>query len=203
MYDKNTLSKNAYRLLILLALLTFFGCSSPLMKVAPAGFEAPKPDQDQALIVFLRPSVIGSAFQSSVFNITQETKPIAVVSYGAKVPYLVKAGKIELMVIGENADFLKGNLEAGKTYFVLVAPRMGLMKARFSLRAIAKQDLTEAKTQKWISEGKWSTPLQAKFDEWVQKNQPSIKSKRKKYYLKWETKAEKDKPTLLPEDGMM
>ncbi|MDX2469486.1 MAG: hypothetical protein QNL04_02795 [SAR324 cluster bacterium] len=202
MNNSAKLTKLAYLGILLLTLVSS-GCASSLMQPTPAGVEIPKPDSDHALVVFLRPSSLGAAVQAVVFDTTKETKVIGVVSQGTKIPYLVKPGKIELMVVSENGDFLKGDLSAGKTYYVVVHPRFGVFRARFGLKAISKDQLTKAETQKWITDGVWHSSLPEKLNPWVAQNNESIEEKRTYYHMKWDMKSESDRPTLHPEDGLM
>ncbi len=59
------------------------------------------------------------------------------------------------MVVSEAADFAKADVEAGKTYYVLVTPRMGWWKARFSLRPLMREQL-DGKDFAEGSEAQWN-----------------------------------------------
>ena len=73
----------------------------------------------------------------------------------AIVSYMVEPGEYPFMAIGESADFKSAELEANKIYFVLVTPRMGAWKARFSLKPIHADELNSQQFQEWIDVSKW------------------------------------------------
>ena len=104
------------------------------------------------------------------------------------------------MVIGESADFMKVDLESGKTYYTLVVPRMGVWKARFSLRPVHKEGLDTKEFAQWLKSCQFYENTDASFD-WVEQNAPNIQSKKNQYLRKWNEKPEGNKPTLLPDDG--
>jgi hypothetical protein len=104
------------------------------------------------------------------------------------------------MVVSENADFLQADLAPGKLYYVVVRPRMGNWRARFSLSAVDREQAASAEFQKWLSDCQL---LEANDEtrQWAQKNAASVNKKRAGYYKKWTAKSEDTKPTLRPEDG--
>ena len=121
--------------LAVLLLASLGGCQSSMM--VKAGDSEPMPAPGKALVVFLRPSSFGGAIQSSVYDTHEgEDTFIGIVSAETKVAYEAEPGDHLFMVVAENADFMIAHLDAGKTYYALVSPRMGLWKARFSLLPI-------------------------------------------------------------------
>jgi len=188
---------------VLFLLVSFFGCagSSSYMKLVPENEASYAPDADHALLIFMRPATMGFAIQSSVFDVTEDgSEFVGIVSAKKKVAYKSKPGHRLFMVVGENADFMKADLQAGKTYYSLVAPRMGLMKARFSLRPVHKSDLGTEKFNEWVKACEYYENTDASF-QWAEKNAGSIQSKKEKYMKKWDAREEQGKPALLPEDG--
>jgi hypothetical protein len=162
----------------------------------------PKPDQ--ALIVFLRASKLGYAISSSLFDVTtDENKFLGVFKAGIKIGYDVAPGEYTFMVIGESADFMKAKVEAGKTYYVVVAPRMGWNKARFSLDPLRQADLAGDEFAKW-NKSTYFVENTPETIEWAEKNANDISNKRARYWEKWseKTDAEKASQTLNPEDGI-
>lgn len=161
------------------------------------------PQPDQALIVFMRSAASGSAFSASLFDVTgDETKFIGIMYNNTKVCYDVVPGEYTFMVIGESADFMKATVEAGKTYYALITPRMGVWKTRFSLRPLRQSDFARSDFSKWVSKTrlvKNTTDSEA----WALANKEDIEGKRADYWPAWcklspETQAEM---TLNPEDG--
>jgi hypothetical protein len=151
----------------------------------------------------MRPSTYGGAVQSTVFDITDgDNKFIGIVSAKTKVPYRTEPGKRMFMVIGESADFLEANLGPEKTYYVLVRPRMGMWKARFSMSPIRKADQAGQKFQDWLTKCQFMANTDASY-QWARENDISVTKKREKYLPAWEAKSTADKyeATLLEGDG--
>lgn len=159
------------------------------------------PGPDEAVVVFLRASGMGGLVQSSVFNVTGEQEFIGIVSAGTKVAYKAKPGKHLFMVIGENADFMDAELEGGKTYYVLVAPRTGMFKARFSLLPIhddaqAKYSIRSERFQEWLRDTYWVEPG-ATAQAWYEGARKSIDDRRVVYKRKWNKRSAEDKRELF------
>jgi len=189
-------------LLTLLSLLLLSACagSSELMRdIAPekANYNT---QADKALVVFMRPSGLGFAVQSSVFEIVDD-KPVflGIVSAKTKVAHYTDSGEKRFMVIGESADFMGGTLDSGKVYYSLVTPRMGLWKARFSLRAIHKEDLQSAEFAGWYKDTRWVENLDT-AKEWASENMADILEKMNDDWPEWQEKA--NKPMLASDDGL-
>jgi hypothetical protein len=169
------------------------------MQDVPEGQPDYVPEPGRALVIFMRPSGFGFAIQSSVFDITDgEPEFLGIVSAKTKIAHNADPGEHRYMVIGESADFLEADLLADRTYYSLVTPRMGVWKARFSLKPVHKLDLTSAEFAEWYDGTRWvqNTPTS---QSWAQQHMDSIKSKQDEYLPKWLTRT--DKRVLLPSDG--
>jgi hypothetical protein len=158
---------------------------------------------DQSLIVFMRASSLGRAISASVFDVSDNnTKFIGIMYYGTKVAYNVTPGEHTFMVVSESADFLKATVLAGKTYYVLVTPRMGVWKARFSFQPLRQANLDSKGFQKWDSHTQLveNTP---ESENWAMKNSPDIEAKRARYWPAWNALSPEvqESMTLNPEDG--
>lgn len=187
--------------------LALTGCQSGLMAKAGNGGMTVSPNQ--ATVVFLRPSSFGGAIQSSVYDVTAgKTAFGGIVSAKTQVSMHLPAGEHLLMVVAENADFMNASLAPGKTYYVLVKPRMGMWKARFSLipihaDAAAKYNLQSDDFAGWKRD---SQPVEKTpaADAWYAAHQADIEAKRADYMLKWDRMDPQDKAvlTLHPQDGV-
>lgn len=179
------------------------GCASKYMK--PSGLEATytfKPSDTESLIIFMRPSSFGGAIQSSVFDVaTSENVFVGIVSSKSKVVYKTTSGEHLFMVIGESADFMKASMEAGKTYYAMVTPRIGVWKARFSLKPLHKNDIGSDDFKDWYGNCDFVENTEASY-QWAKDSAASIQSKREEYYQKWMNKPEHDRPVLNKEDGI-
>lgn len=195
-------ASNALKLLALLSMFLLAGCagSSSYMSDVPPERANYTTQADQALVVFMRPSGFGFAIQSSVFDIVDENPVfVGIVSAKAKVAYYVNPGERRFMVISESADFMDATLEAGKVYYALVTPRMGVWKARFSLRPVRKADLESAEFAGWYKQTRWVENLDS-ASAWASSNMASIRAKMNNKLPGWQQKA--NKPTLASDDGL-
>ena len=199
----------AVRILLLCVLLSSSSLAfagSALMSRADPN---PVPEPGKALVVFLRPSFYGGAISSSIYDAPDgSTRFLGVMKQKDKVAVQMEPGAHRLMVVSENADFLDANLDAGKTYYVLVKARPGVWKARFSLvpihnRADAEYSLQSADFAKWTGATTFVMPAPA-AEAWYQENKASIEEKKAEYLLKWEKMLPKDRAVLVlhPEDGV-
>jgi hypothetical protein len=172
------------------------------MKLVPENEANYAPDAEHALVVFMRPSTMGNAIQSSVFDITDgQSKLVGIVSAKKKVVCKSDPGERLFMVVGESADFMKADLQAGKTYYSLVEPRIGVWKARFSLEPVHKADLNSDKFDDWVKSCQYYENTDASL-KWAEQNVDSLNSKKEKYLEKWNSRPEAERPALFSEDGM-
>lgn len=198
-------SKSIVRYGIVLLSTAFFlsGCAGAVknMRAVPPGQAKSAPDEGKAMVVFMRPATLGFAIQSSVFEIIDnDPSLVGVVAAKKKVGYQVDPGSHLFMVVGESADFMSAELEANKTYYALVTPRIGVWKARFSLDPVSAQELDAPEFTKWFDACEWveKTP---ESDAWASAHMDSIKSKQTEYYDKWMSKDSSRRPKLAPQDG--
>ena len=194
-------------LLMLVAFAAFAADDDSAKMASWEGLSAPP--AGKALVVFMRPSAYGALISASVYYITgdQETF-IGVVKHDYRVAHVADPGERMFMVLGENVDFLDAKLDADKTYYVLVSPRIGAWKARFSLRPVRNDAISEYNTQsadfaKWQQETKWMQRTAA-GDAWYAGKKSEIATKKAKYMERWNARPSGDKldQFLRPEDGV-
>lgn len=189
--------------LLLLASAALSGCVSSAMRPVAPEQASYVPSADSAVVIFLRPSTLGYAIQSSVFDLAPAGDQfVGIVSSTTKVAYVTTPGEHLFMVIGENADFMKATLAPGKTYYALVTPRFGWVKARFSLEPIRATQLDTAEFRSWDDDTEFIENTDASR-QWAAENWASIQSKKDDYIRKWNSKPqnERDEQTLNPDDG--
>jgi hypothetical protein len=194
-----TLSSWRYPL-VALSLITLGACAGVPMQKADQPITA-KPDE--ALVVLMRSSFVGGAVSASVFDVTgSETKFLGIIQNGTKIGYPVKPGEYTFMVVSEAADFMQAKVEAGKTYYALVTPRMGVWKARFSFQPLRQGDLAGSEFAGWNS-GTHFVVNSPEALNWASTNAPDIATKRAEYWPQWQNKPadERAAQTLNPQDG--
>ncbi len=179
------------------------GCSSKYMKLAgPDVASRYTPASGKVTVIFMRPSSLGGAVQSSVFDVTtSDNILVGIVSHKTKIAYSVSPGEHLFMVVGESADFMKADLESDKTYYALVTPRIGVWKTRFSLKPVHKHALTSDDFKDWNTSCEFVENTEASY-QWARDNMPSVQEKRTTYFEKWMSKPEAERPVLNKEDGM-
>ena len=196
-----------FALLLLLACAPAVHAGSKLM--APAADQAPRPEPGKALVVFLRPSFVGGAIASTVYDAPDGGDTfLGALGHKDKLAVQMAPGVHRLMVIAENADFLDATLEAGKTYYVLIRSRPGVWKARFSLlplhnRADAEYSVLGEDFASWNAACSFVQKTGA-ADAWYAEHKASVDEKKAGYLEKWNRMAAADRAVLVlhPEDGV-
>lgn len=192
----------------LLGTLLLAGCASnPMAPVADQTL--PPAAADSAQVVFMRDAYTGKAIVSSLYDVTDgKTRFIGVMANGTKIAYPTTPGKHTFMVVSEAADFMEADLVAGKTYYALVTPRMGLWKARFSLWPIsndpeAAHSLKSKDFKGWVEDTDLVTNS-PKSLAWYERVKASVEKKRASYWPVWQEKSAEAvaERTLKPTDGL-
>ena len=195
------------RVIFLLAAAVLTGCASnPMLKMPNQ--TVTKVEADKSQVVFMRSSFVGSAINGSLYDITSgEPVFIGIIANGTKIAYDTTPGKHTFMVVSEAADFMVADLDAGKTYYSLVTPRMGFWKARFSLWPIKKDESAEfSLNSKDFKEWYTGTDLVQNSDKslaWFEKHKSSVVEKYGEYWPVWQQKEANDVAarTLNKHDG--
>jgi len=199
MQQQQSTSGPVKRLLIVACLFVLAGCASSHMADLADPGRTFEPADNEAMVVFMRPSIFGGAIQSAVYQVTDDGPEfIAIISSKRKFPYRTTPGKHRFMVVSESADFADAELLAGKTYYMLVTPRMGMWRARFSLKPIPKAEMQGSEFNEWLRDTTWveNTPSS---QQWAQENEPSVRQKLTEKLSEWLNK--EGRPALRPEDG--
>lgn len=156
--------------------------------------QAPSPDK--ATVVFLRPAFTGYAITAAVY---EDDRFAGIVMRNARLTVELSPGQHRFMVISEAADFLDADVEAGKEYFVKVAPRMGVWRARFSLYPITPTGGEWKDLPEWLADS-YPVAVNAEGEEWARENASSVREKHDSYLPEWLERT--DRPALRPQDGV-
>jgi len=180
-------------------LLGLSGCSGSIknMQVSSVDTSTVPPKEGKAKVVFMRPSSFGFAIQSSVFTIKNNIPSvIGIIAAKKKLGQDFEPGEYIFMVIGESADFMYADLKANKTYYTLITPRMGLWKARFSLKPLNTAELNSEDFQEWVAETQ-TVESNSSTQYWANQNRESIEEKYLEYYEDWMEEDEDERPKLI------
>lgn len=182
-------------LLVLLGVVAGCATSPHLVEVSnPEEYMAP--ESGKALVVFMRPSSFGGAIQATLYD---GMDYFATISAQTRVAYQAEPGEHLFMVIGESADFMAAELLPEKTYYALVTPRMGVWKARFSLKPI-NDGFPDEDFQDYLESTRLMR-VNPEGEQWAEENRQSIVQKHDEYLAKWNSKPEAEKPMLYPTSG--
>lgn len=139
--------------------------------------------------------MMGGAIQAPIAKIgNPDLEFVAIVSAKTKVLHRTASGRQQYVVGGESGALLDADLESGTFYYVVVEPRMGLWKARFTLDPHSVTGASLDALKKDLAECEWYSSS-AEAARWFSENVASMKSKA--------ITAEKDqkKATLSAGDG--
>ena len=197
-----------FYVLALLGTVLLSGCvNNPMTPVADQTLQQAPADAVQ--VVFMRDAYTGKAIIASLYDVTDgKTQFVGVMANGTKIVYPTTPGKHTFMVVSEAADFMEADLQAGKTYYALVTPRMGLWKARFSLWPISNEpgaahSLQSKNFKEWVEDTDLVTNS-PKSLAWYERVKASVEKKRAEYWPVWQEKSAQAiaERTLKPTDGL-
>ena len=124
------------------------------------------PQSGKALVVFMRPSRRASGEAPAIYDISSgEPVAVGIVRLRTKIPHDAPPGQRRYMIVTQTASFMDAELDAGKTYYVVVDTRSSFAKVEFLLRPVHR--------------GKWTTPQFARWDaatKWVANSRESDSS---------------------------
>lgn len=129
-------------------LVSLTGCKSAIMtKVQPVSLSTI--NNETALVTFVRPSSYGAAIQ---FGVWDSENFVGVVSANSYVQYKTSPGKHLFLARAENWSCVEADLEAGKSYVIITAVRMGAWKARVALVPVTRTGkISDEKVNKWLT----------------------------------------------------
>lgn len=169
------------------------GCASSLMSPA----EQTEISSDKAVITFYRTASFGGAIQAPIARESAAGfEFVGVSSKDTRIEDVVTPGKYTYVVGGESSNMMTAEVEAGKSYYAIVEPAMGWLKARFHLLVQRGED--------WLKASRKASTLQlVKINEegrsWWTKNQNSMASKL--YNAKEDFNQEDTRKVMKPADG--
>lgn len=196
------------RVLTVIALLFLLGCESQLTRVEPVQKSA-APATQQAQMVFMRSSVVASGVGASIYEVKDgEIIFIGKLANETKIAHTAAPGKHIFMVVSETADFIEADLQAGKSYYGVVVPQMGVWNARFSLWPVQRNEKSEyhidsPQVRAWLS-GTKAVVNSDQSQAWYRDNKQAVKEKYQQYWPQWQSKnpQQRAQKTLLPTDGI-
>lgn len=161
--QKKKTFKNVQLLVLLLTLVFFSGCASHHMVQVPS---MGPPDNQHAMVTFLRPSFFGGAIQ---FGIWDSKNLVGVLSAGAYIQYLTKPGEHLFLARAENWSYVKANLQAGRSYYIMANVFPGVWKARVALSPVKANDpITNGQIDEWLNTLKPTAFIEERRQRYIQ-----------------------------------
>lgn len=178
---------------LLLALPILAACSSasPYMKASQPG---PAPGDNESLVVFCRPARLTGAVVN--FDVWDGLKLIGFSEKGSFFEYRCAPGTHLFLARGESAKAIDAELEGGKTYYVWVTPRMGLLYAAVGFTPVNKGSNLEPTV--------WKALLKSKCRELVPEAAAPYEKGQQQAIRKLVEEFERQREDVLllrPEDG--
>jgi hypothetical protein len=197
------------KVLLLAALLAVLaGCASPVA-MAPASSQevAPAP-AGMAQVVFMRTSFVAGAINADLFEVVDgELKFIGVLGMGKKIVYQTTPGQKVFMAYGTAADYMLGNLSAGRTYYSIVRPNWGsggMIPTPVRADGTSEYNTSIPEFKKWVSDTQLIEVNRAEAQAWFGKEKDRYQKIHSQYWSQFQQKtaSQKDERTLRPQDGL-
>jgi len=162
---------------------------------------------DKAQIVFLRVSFVAGAYPADIFEIENgDLSYVGKVRMSRKLIHQTSPGKKVYMGHGLAADFMYAEVEAGKTYYVLIRPNWG--SGAMIPTPIKRDGTTNYHTgmpefQKWLDQTRVTEMKTAEANAWMEANKAQFEEIYNTYWAKFQSKSDEQKKTrtLMPSDG--
>jgi len=177
--------------------LVLSGCLSLRgMREVPAERVNVKPPAGQAAVVFLRTANVGTTTSLYEVRPPQDTF-IGLLVNDTRLVYFTAPGKMRFMVVGLSANFLDAELEAGKTYQVVVAPGPDAQQ-HFRLEPVRPGVQPSKVVQNCLESCRWVENTD-ESQAWYRQHANSVQRKKAQYLPLWERR--QDRPVLTASDG--
>ena len=159
--------------------------------------------ENEAAIVFLRPSNLGAAIQAPIVKVEANNAIlfVGIASAQTKILYRTTPGEHTFVVGGESGRKLAATLDGGKFYYVIVDPSMGVFKARFSLIPVTSQNLLEEDFKKKLGKCDWVVPS-ASANTWFLDNKSNLLEKASIAEEKFMKASPSDREVIVPQYGV-
>jgi hypothetical protein len=184
-----------YKVTLVCVALFCSGCAGSSAFMRPTQ-SLMQPTEDMALIRFMRPSGFGFAIN---FNMLDGDEVIGNSVAKSQFDYLATPGKHVFIATAENKAFLEADLEAGKTYYVLMRIYPGAWYARVAFVPVNKGSEYWDQVKSYENTLRITTPDRVALQKWQDSNKLKIDKLLTAYETEW-THA-KDWPKLNREDG--
>jgi hypothetical protein len=157
-----------------ISLALLLGCtSSQFMREIPRTGQIAR-SNDAATIIFIRPSTWGA---SRTTIVDTKGRFLGDSLPGSFFAVSVPPGEHVFFSWAENTGPLKATVEAGKVYFVEVAPKMGMLSPRVHLLAVTPRQPTWSDIDKWLRESTPYAPDEPQGQAYLRERQEDVQER--------------------------
>ncbi len=179
------------------------GCTSTseMLRYAPEpGGEVGSPGPDEAVVLFLRSGLIGGAVVAHLFERSEDGRIefFAVLTANTHVVRRVAPGRHVFAVTNEGVGFIEVHAEGGRIYPIVVAPRFGLVKARFALLSACPGTEKWKDVSGWFADGR-RVELNERAARWWSEREADLTERINERWSDWQT--DDDRVVIQAGDG--
>jgi len=179
-------------LLLLLPILAACSSASGYMRPSKAGNP---PGDEEARVVFCRPGrMLGSAV---TFDVWDRLTLVGFAEKGSSFEYRCPPGKHLFLAQDENAAAIDAELEARKTYYVWITPRMGVLYAAVGFTPLTKESDLAPRVWKELPKSKRRELIPELAAEYEKRHREDVR----KLLEEFEGERQQEMLKLRPEDG--
>lgn len=166
---------------------------------SPASLPAPG---NNAVVVVLRPSSFGEGVRFTVMDDKGAFlgQPLGSSYYALTLP----PGRYTFVASAENADMVRADLIAGKTYYLLASVRMGMWSARVGLTALTTRSEQWVKREEWLRKSTYYEVDLAGGNRQLREHEDDVRAEIASATEAWSEydEAHRAERMLRPEDGL-
>lgn len=197
----HTTKRNFAARWLALAVVVATGCSASSEYMHPAAAGVTAPSAAEARVVFIRPSGYAGGMKTTILDghgqFLGDSLPESYFTVG------LPAGEHVFIAWAENTAALRAKLSAGKTYYVEVAPKMGVLSARMHLLALKPGSENWGGLRGWLNDSAAMQADRRAGQAYLASRSEDVQErlKRAREVLGEYTPEELGERTLAPQDG--
>lgn len=181
-----------YVFLGLVAIFALSGCTGNYMLKVPEN-KIKEPESNKATIVFMRSTFVSSALGATLYEVKDEKLSfVGFLPNGTKIAHQTEPGEKVYMAVGYAADFMIANVQAGKTYYVIVRPNWGT--GGFAPTPIRTNGTTDYNTtipefKKWLEGTALYEVKPVEANTWFEEHKEAYQKIYKEYWIRFQQKS--------------
>ena len=163
--------KNKFKVVLLVMSLLVIGCAGK-SKYMVKGQPLPEPSPGKALVYFMRPSSTGAGFD---FQIWEGYKLLGISVTKSYFVYECDPGKHLFIGRAQNKRVVEADLDAGKSYYIIVKWGVGFYKARMGFIPVSRGSAYWDQVEKYKEKTNFLVPNEEEIAKWRVGREAEIK----------------------------